>query len=307
MQFIKRKLVSLGPENPAVQLSLRYHARTRGFKLQFKGACIEIYRQNQVLVLSKAQYVQVPFMIGNFDFYFNTTEPVQSGEQEILDFSGPGVHRYKRNGVEFHFPSIPEDDVMDAYTHWHKPASGQIVWDVGAHAGASTYFFSKMVGATGKVIAFEPDEINFQFLLRNIELHDLKNVILVKKALSGRTGVATFNMDGSMSAGLSDYLVYTDKNTSRQVETETLPDACKNLGGVPHFVKMDIEGAERDVIAASRSFLREHPIDFAIESNHKVDGELTYKPLERLFQEVRYKVRSSEEFGQMFTWAAPPE
>ncbi len=99
---------------------------------------------------------------------------------------------------------------MDAYTYWHEPSVGEVVWDVGAHAGASTYFFSKMVGETGKVYAFEPDEGNYKYLVRNINLHGLQNVIPVKKALAGQTSTATFNMDGSMSAGLADYVVYAD-------------------------------------------------------------------------------------------------
>ena len=38
------------------------------------------------------------------------------GGREVLNFSKPGLHRYI--GAEaFYFPSIPEDDVMDAYTH----------------------------------------------------------------------------------------------------------------------------------------------------------------------------------------------
>lgn len=60
---------------------------------------------------------------------------------------------------------------------------------------------------------------------------------------------------------------------------------------------MNIEGAEADVAANSRSFLREHPIHFAIESNHEVQGELTYKRLERLFREIGYQVLSSEQFA----------
>ena len=44
-----------------------------------------------------------------------------------------------------------------------------------------------MVGLTGKVYAFEPDDTNYEFLLRNIELHQLTNVIPVKAALSGKT------------------------------------------------------------------------------------------------------------------------
>jgi FkbM family methyltransferase len=305
MQALKDLLVKLGPDSTPVQIALRRHARKRHFDIAFPSNQIHISRHEQLLILSKTQFVQVPFMIENFDLYFSTMEHKREGQYDVLNFSSPGLHRYLKSGIEFYFPSVPEDDVMDAYTFWHTPQDGEIVWDVGAHAGASSYYFSLMVGPSGKIIAFEPDEVNSEFLLRNIERHKLQNVVPVSKALCGKTGVARFNMDGSMSAGLSDYLLYTDKKAFRDVETITLADACQYLGSVPQFVKMDIEGAEADVIANSRSFLEQHPIHFSIESNHKVKGELTYKPLERLFREIGYKVHSSDQFGQMFTWAAP--
>jgi len=264
MQVIKDLLVRLGPDSALVQAALCRHARKQSFNLAFERDQIRISRNGQLLILSKALFVQVPFMMENFDFYFKTMESTLDGLDHVLDFSKPALHRYLKSGIEFYFPAIPEDDVMDAYTFWHTPANCEIVWDVGAHAGASSYYFSIMVGPSGRVFAFEPNEINSEFLMRNIGQHKLQNVVPIKKALSGKGGMARFNMDGSMSAGLSDYLVYTDKNVFRDVETMTLSDACQNLGSVPHFVKMDIEGAEADVIATSRPFLKESPIHFAI-------------------------------------------
>ena len=70
-------------------------------------------------------------------------------------------------------------------------------------------------------------------------------------------------------------------------------------------MKMDIEGAEVAVIEGAQSFLRAHPIHLAIESYHRINGELTYRALERLFFGIGYGVHSSHEFGQMFTWAEP--
>lgn len=91
----------------------------------------------------------------------------------------------------------------------------------------------------------------------------------------------------------------------KDVQTISLADACDELGEVPKYVKMDIEGAEVATIQGSQRFLSDHPIHFAIESYHRINGELTFKPLERLFRGIGYEVRSSNAFGQMFTWADP--
>jgi FkbM family methyltransferase len=305
MQRIKDYLVSLGPDHALVHSALWLHARGHGFGLKFTDGRFHIDKSGRELVLAKAQYVQVPVMLECFDLFFNTVAGERRNGRTVLDFSEPRRHRYLKSGAEFFFPSIPEDDAMDAYTHGYAPKPGDVVWDAGAHAGATSYFLAQLVGPQGRVYAFEPDNHNYEFLLKNIELHGLKNVIPVKKALSATTGSAEFIMDGTMCAGLTDCLIYQDKSRRQTVPTISFADACAELGEVPCYVKMDIEGAEVPTIRGAESFLQSHPIHFAIESYHPMNGELTYKTLEALFRDIQYRVWSSGEFGQMFTWAEP--
>jgi FkbM family methyltransferase len=305
VQRIKDYLVGLGPDHPLVHSALWLHARGRGFGLKFADGRYQLEKSGREMVLGKAQYVQVPVMLESFELFFDSIEGETRDGRRVLDFSGPGRHRYIKSGAEFFFPSIPEDDVMDAYSHDYTPKPGDVVWDAGAHAGASSYFLAQLVGPQGRVYAFEPDDHNYGYLIKNIELHGLKNVIPVKKALSSTTGTAEFIMDGTMCAGLTDCLIYQDKSRVQTVETISFADACAEVGEVPRYVKMDIEGAEVPTIRGALEFLKSHPIRFAIESYHKMDGELTYKTLEALFPSIGYSVHSSDKFGQMFTWAEP--
>jgi len=112
-------------------------------------------------------------------------------------------------------------------------------------------------------------------------------------------------MDGTISSGLNDYRMYADHANVRSVDTITFTDACAEFGEVPGYVKMDIEGAEIAAVEGARELLMQHPVHFAIESNHWVAGELTWKPLEQLFSSIGYDVWSSDQFGAMFTWANP--
>jgi FkbM family methyltransferase len=305
MQFLKDYLVRLGPDNVLVQTALRLHGFRHRFRVEFAKDAIALRKDAREMILNKAQYVQVPIMMECYNLFFDTIEGRKTSDRTTLDFSKPGLQRYRKSGAAFHFPSIPEDDVMDAYTHGYALQPGDVVWDAGAHAGATSYFLAQMVGPSGKVYAFEPDQTNYKYLVQNIEDHKLHNVIPVKKALSGSSGTAEFCMDGSMSAGLSEYLTYSEKGKFQTVETVTFADACAEFGEVPAFVKMDIEGAEVVTIESSQEFLRANPVNFAIESYHPVDGELTWKPLEKLFSAIGYEVWSSDRFGQMFTWAKP--
>jgi FkbM family methyltransferase len=307
MQFVKDYLVRLGPNSVLVQAALRVHGLRHGYNVTFTKDSIKLRRGEREMILNKAQYVQVPIMIECYNLFFDTIEGRVVEGRSVLDFSQPGLQTYRKSGIAFYFPSVPEDDVVDAYVQGYMPQPGDVVWDAGAYAGASAYFFAQMVGPGGKVYAFEPDQNNYDYLLRNIELHKLTNVIPVKMALSGSSGTAEFNMDGSMSAGLSDYLAYSKKTTFQTVETISFEDACAKFGGVPAYVKMDIEGAEVAMIQSALGFLKSHPVNFAIESYHLVDGELTWKPLEKLFSSIGYEAWSSDKYGQMFTWAKPKQ
>jgi FkbM family methyltransferase len=305
LQSLKSYIASLGPDSMLLRAALRAYGSMHGFAIHFSETGISLRKQDRDMLLSKAQYVQVPIMMECYELFFDTISSSKSNGDEILDFSKPALQTYKKNGLSFYFPAVPEDDVMDAYTFWYSPSRGDTVWDAGAYAGATTCFLSQMVGPSGKVYAFEPDESNYAYLMRNLELHEIHNVNPVHYALDASSGEAAFQVDGTMAAGIRDYLTYSGKGKAKTIPTLSLPDACAKLGHVPKYIKMDIEGAEVAVISGAADFLKGNGINFAIESYHRVDGEYTCKALERLFASIDYEVESSDRFGQMFTWARP--
>jgi FkbM family methyltransferase len=306
MGWIKNYLANRGPDSSLVRFALGVNARRHGFQVKFANNCISIKKKDREMLLSKDLFIQVPIMMRMHSFYFDSMVGSEVDGCTVLDFSRPGLHQYKKSGVSLYFPGIPEDDTMDVYTAAYTPKPGDVVWDAGAHAGATTYFLSKMVGPAGKVFAFEPDDFAYGYLLKNIEMHRLTNVVPVKKALSGETGTTAFSMDGSMAAGIQAYVVYVNSDHLVTVPTLTIKDACKELGVVPVYIKMDIEGAEIAAVEGSLDFLKIHPVHFGIETDHVVKGEMTNKALDRLFPTIGYQVRSSSEFDIMFTWATPP-
>ena len=303
-ESIRESLLRLGPHHPVLRQAIRLQAKLNGFRLTTSGTCLELSKGTRRMLLPLNHHPQVPTAIYMWDLYFDTIEPEMNGEVEALDFSVPGLRRYKSTGVSLWAPGMAEDDTMSVYTAHYAPKAGDVVWDVGAHAGATVYFFAQMVGPEGKVYAFEPDDLNYDFLLRNIKLHDMKNVVPIKKALAGETGTASFSMDGTQGAGIEGFSQCVDQKKMSTVETLSFADACKNYG-VPDFVKMDIEGVETDVIERSLEFIAQNPIRFAIETDHRIHGEFTTGPICRLFSSVNYEAFSSVEYGMQFAWAAP--
>ena len=88
------------------------------------------------------------------------------------------------------------------------------------------------------------------------------------------------------------------------VETISLADAC-NRFGTPTFIKLDIEGAEIEVLEACKPFLREHPVHLAIDTSHWVHGRLTAKPVEAILKDCGYEASSSADCGFMTTSGRP--
>lgn len=63
---------------------------------------------------------------------------------------------------------------------------GQIVIDVGANIGYYSVLFSKIVGGSGRVFAFEPTQHYRSVLLRNLAANKLSNVEILPVGLSDR-------------------------------------------------------------------------------------------------------------------------
>lgn len=251
VQAIKTWLVRHGPRSPLVKLALAGYAKTAGFSIKFTDDVLEVNSENYRIVLNTGQFILVPIVMECFQQFFERLKCQQEGDLQVLDFSKPGFHTYLRDNATFFFPSMPEEDSLDAYTNYYTPKQGDVVWDLGAHAGATSYFLAQLVGPKGKVYAFEPDESNFGYLTGNVERLGLSNVVPVKKAVSGRTGSSQFHMEGTMCSGISEFMTYEGPGVSVTVETVTIEDACAELGTVPTYIKMDIEGAEIDAIQGS--------------------------------------------------------
>jgi FkbM family methyltransferase len=301
----RESLLKLGPGHPVLRSAIRLQARANGFKVAATHEHLTLSRGDRRMLLPVSHYPVVPSVVHMWDLLFDTVVPEKHGQHTVLDFSKPGLHQYTNSGVSLWSPGVVEEDSMDAYTFAYRPQPGDVVWDVGAHAGATSYFFARMVGPAGKVYAFEPDDRTYDYLLRNIELHKLENVIPVKKALAEKTGTALFSMDGTLGAGLADFTQCADRQKVREVATLSFGDACREFE-MPAFVKMDVEGAEVSVIAGALPVLKEKSIRFAMETEHRVHGEYTSVAITRLLSGIGYNVLSSSQFGgQQFTWAQP--
>lgn len=120
--------------------------------------------------------------------------------------------------------------------------------DVGANFGLSVLFF-KSHYPTCKLIAFEADPAVFAVLKRNVDAFGYRDVTLVDRAVWKADGILRFNSEGADGGRL---LGDARGQTVIEVPATRLRSY---LSGPVDFLKMDIDGAETDVLLDCRDLL----------------------------------------------------
>jgi FkbM family methyltransferase len=293
-------IIRMGPNNPLVRMILQF--RCRGASLKFHDGKVDVCVGNRIIRISDKHFPYAADMTANFETYFSQVNSEQQGANQVVDYSAPRLQHYA-SGLAFEIASMPEEtEAIESYFRWYRPQAGDTVFDMGAYCGVSTYSFSKCVGPSGRVFAFEPDPTSYSLLQKNIARHQLENVVTLPLAIAGETSSAEFSSEGTMGSKLQRHSSRVTLGSIETVKTISLADACAKYG-VPTFAKVDIEGTEIEMLLASERFLRENDIQFALDTNHWVNGKLTRPHVEELFRQYGYEAESSDECGSMTTWA----
>lgn len=121
--------------------------------------------------------------------------------------------------------------------------------DVGAFIGLYALAVGKRVGHDGRVIAFEPDKINYQVLRQNVRLNGLDRTVQTEnKAVGSKCGEALFAGGKGLESRLSGL-----NATGSVIEVVTL-DAYFDTGKAD-ILKVDVEGFEQDVLEGAKHLL----------------------------------------------------
>lgn len=125
---------------------------------------------------------------------------------------------------------------------------GQTVYDLGANVGFYTLLAARLVGSSGRVLAFEPASRNLAYLRQHVALNGCHNVEVIEAAVSDHAGSAVFEIGASNAEGrlVRDRVV---DHGSWTVPLVTI-DGLANAGRIPlpHLIKIDVEGEESAVL-----------------------------------------------------------
>ena len=140
--------------------------------------------------------------------------------------------------------------------------------DVGANVGYFSLLLARCVAPTGCVVAFEPNPRVMSALRQNIARNEasIARVIPVATAAGAAGGSARFAVERRSTRGK-----VVPEGGDFEVEVTTVDDAAERYGS-PRLLKVDVEGAELDVLVGARRVLEEtHPT--VIVEVHSADLE----------------------------------
>jgi FkbM family methyltransferase len=139
--------------------------------------------------------------------------------------------------------------------------SESVVWDIGANIGVFT-FAAASIAYKGSVLAVEADTFLVQLLKKSCYLKENRdlNVQVLPTAISNHDGVEMFLIANTARAGncletsAVRYPMMEGVREKLLVPTLTM-DTLLNHFAAPNFIKLDVEGAELNLLEGARKVL----------------------------------------------------
>ena len=170
--------------------------------------------------------------------------------------------------------ALPELAAVDLYRHGliEPPVTamlldrlrpGMVFFDVGAHYGYFTLLASRLVGPSGRVVAFEPSKSAARLLTRNVG--HLDGVVVEQVAVQGESGTAVLSDFGLRHSALNTVLGGARvpsrerrrlRSNEYEVPAVSLDEYSADHNLRPAIVKLDAEGAELAILTGMRDVLR---------------------------------------------------
>jgi FkbM family methyltransferase len=132
--------------------------------------------------------------------------------------------------------------------------------DVGAHVGMYTVTAARALGARGRVLALEPNPAARRQLEENLRLNGCTNVVVVPRAAAAARGQAVLHVPDTPDPSFSSLQAGRfAEGEPVAVETTTVDEEVEAARLSPGLVKIDVEGAELEVLAGMEKTLERRP------------------------------------------------
>jgi FkbM family methyltransferase len=161
--------------------------------------------------------------------------------------NGAWIHRYRGAKIPHAGlgraapPAVFTRDARDTALYVYTPGQGDVVFDVGAGVGGEALLFSRLVGASGRVVSIEAHPITYGRVVELCIANGLANVTPLQVAAAESDGTATIT-------DLANHVRNTTLAAARdgiEVPARRLETIAKSLDiTYIDLLKVNIEGAE---------------------------------------------------------------
>jgi len=190
----------------------------------------------------------------------------------FTDKSGLKFVLYPGQNAQVYFKNEGNYEVAEMRYVEGAVRPGMTVIDVGANIGMYALPLARLVGPSGHVHAFEPEDTNYERLSINLALNRFANVTLNKSAVFSETKTLKLNLfpdeiSSWHSLGMPEMPdpfnpgKMLKPTRVQEVPGVSLDDYCAKQGiGQVDFLKVDVEGAELEVLQGCRRLFAEDAV-----------------------------------------------
>lgn len=178
--------------------------------------------------------------------------------------------------------------------------------DVGGHYGYFTLLASHLVGTTGKVVSIEPAPHTYEILKRNCS--QFSNIESYNLALSDKNGELSFYEFPNLYSEFNSIDVdqyqsekWYEENqpTEIKVKSVLLSDFITTHDILPQLIKIDVEGAEYQVILGLQNYLLDNSPIIVLEYLSKTRTNKSHRKAEETLMSIGYEPFAINPLGSL--------
>lgn len=184
--------------------------------------------------------------------------------------SGLCIGLKRKGGLGF-LPQIGRLTVEHSFLS-NLELKGKTVFDVGAADGLFSCFFASKVGPMGKVIAFEPNLRLCKRTLENLSLNKFDNAQVMNYAVGSMKETVTLHFSskiptaGSLAPEEINRISKLRDTSTQKVSIDTIDNMIREFSlPEPDFVKIDVQGFERQVLEGMKQTILHHKPELLVE------------------------------------------
>ncbi len=191
---------------------------------------------------------------GYYGLYLALKSKLSTGAPEV-SVTPPGIGNSVALRLKTSDVATYREVFVDADYDFESRRTPTTIIDAGAHIGLVSVLFANR-WPNARIIAIEPEPANFALLKKNTARY--KRIIPIQAALSSESGMVSLVDLGLGSAGFRTKSVESNAaNGGLQSIPGVTVDRLMEAHGIDHLdiLKMDIEGAEKEVLDASTKWM----------------------------------------------------